>query len=596
MTCARNLLIALIISLVSAASPLISYYLHPKVAFVHLQIDDPYYLGTLRDLGNHQASEGFFLEHKQALPTSELLTQRVTSPLEYVTASFFQKLGFSASGSGLFLDFLSIFFSCLIFLYFYAHFTSNRRAIVVATITTLFFPDLFQLRIFGQQVFFGGLVSPQFLPEDPPILRSIDTQLSYLAYGVTLVVLMRLVESAERIRRNLPFLAILIALQFYVYFFSWATSLVLSALFLLFSLPGLSGEQRRAALSLKTLGLSAILFLICMLPGFWLLRQAPDAGISTVSQIRDFYAFPLETAVLCLFFSIYLLFGRIPAANKKVMLLAISLLIAEFPLLNLQPLLGVGLAPYHFSVFYLRPIFGGLCILLVENFVSRFPFLVLRWSIAGIVISLFLLVSVRGLKESLTTNPALFEFEELVDHLEAKATPNAVIATMYHWKPFQEKISPEFAIRVFPQLVYLLTKHPVLGSDWAISSKLKDEEVLHRELLTGYLFSGKMQLLWPCLTEMPELPGDMFTCTWTYFLIRRWQHCTQHRTDIENYSACQGLKDFKVDYLLYDADLPQLKLPQSLEPYTEQELVTKHKGFILYRFLQEKFLRENCSS
>src|SRR5262249_44578945 len=128
----------------------------------------------------------------------------------------------------------------------------------------------------------------------------------------------------------------------------------------------------------KSLFPAAAVFLIVLVPGLILLKLSPSGGIIRSDILGRFFYLSLENLAALVLFGVLLRSQRQKNGNLYfISLFAVALLLSEYPLMDLQPILKEGIAPYHFVTLYLRPALSGLVIILVDQFCRRFP---QRWA------------------------------------------------------------------------------------------------------------------------------------------------------------------------------------------------------------------------
>ncbi|MGA1192422.1 MAG: hypothetical protein ACO3XO_09095, partial [Bdellovibrionota bacterium] len=127
----------------------------------------------------------------------------------------------------------------------------------------------------------------------------------------------------------------------------------------------------------------------------------------------------------------------------------------------------------------------------------------------------------------------------------------------------------------------------------AMTLTLSPNELMTRELLLGWLISGTPQPLWPCVGLLDELPGDMFTLTWSATKIFRHELCEATTLLRSDFSLCDALEKYKINYLaLKRAHLKVLEDPSSRN--LQLEWVAPHESLSLFSFDQDGYRKRHC--
>jgi hypothetical protein len=185
------------------------------------------------------------------------------------------------------------------------------------------------------------------------------------------------------------------------------------------------------------------------------------------------------------------------------------------------------------------------------------------------------------------------DFGETIQELQ-KLPKEAVIAVVTHSYPFQDILQPKFSVRLTPTMIHGLTGIHLFSQDWFISPEVSPEENIAREMGIGLIFSDKPKLVWPCIEQPEFLPGDIFSCTWSYYILNRIRDCRLTKSIRSQISACSILKDFQLNYILVESELG-LSLSAEIEKLSTLQFTSQGEKYRLYEFNQLAGIKYFCS-
>lgn len=553
----RLLLISLVFALVANGFSIYLAICSPVADVGPLDIDEYLYLSKSKAVASGLPADTFFyLEHKNSSSVLLEIFRRPSAITDLAVGVFANLLSLKNFYFGLALDLICSFF-CFAFLSqcFYLCLGKVVESYIGAAIS-IFFPFLLVPTSSSSMFFplfsalFGEWYQPTYRDFSLPVFRGVYTQVSEVVYAAGLYLLAKSWRATDPRFKVLP-QWILAGLSFYVYFFCWVTLVeLIGSFFLLRAVLNGKNDWRQ---SLRTHALGFFLHLIIILPGLFILHAGRIGGIVATDSIRKYYFFswfPLLSAIPLL-----ILGFRMKDRQLALPLLLLGTMAAlELLLMNIQTILSQVIAPYHFTRYYLHPILSGLGSALIVLTLRQTKYW--RPVFYGMLVPYF--VCWIGFQESsaLTVFKSQFgsfqhELLDLVLYLQRSTPKDSVINVMQDWAPFRAEAGEEFSSREFPVAIASLAERPILSQDWQYQPpELTD--VVFREFASSWYYSGSLNFLWPCPTEI-KLPGDIFVLTWTALLIHRQQQCALTKEIVSTLNPCKVLHMFKTDYVLWES-------------------------------------------
>jgi hypothetical protein len=342
--------------LVNITSLFLFYWSHGLSPLVFSDQDEPYYLQLALDRGRQYLGKAPLMEATMFSELSHNMADSVVGTLAEIS-------NLSAAGLGLLLDLICVPLSYLAAIFLFSSLSRSQSAVRVAALLSLLSPNLLSL-IPGREI--GTLGTVLFQVEGPAgslkILRAIATQLSIPLFFVAAGLLSRVIQS-ERVR---PSHCVLVGLcggaLLYVYFFAWgAFGLLLCswASFLFLQKPSRRSQLVHVA-SLIAIGLAA-----ASLPGLVPQLTSPSAeDLRLTAEMRSWVT--ISPGSLILLFAAAVAIRRSRLELLKATLFLACVFSSVVPYL-LQPLIGVTLTPYHYSLLFMNPIMIGCGSLLLAE-------------------------------------------------------------------------------------------------------------------------------------------------------------------------------------------------------------------------------------
>ncbi len=568
------------------------------IDFVH--IDESVYLRLPFDAYELRSPESIYFEHGGKETTRSFLTRYPNAVVDYGAGWMAAAFHWGPVALGLFLDFfVGLISYVLVSLFFRGIFRIQLGAEVAAVILLAFPGLLIPSQYFDFSLpFWPALVPATYVDYSLPVHRGVYTQVSYLPFLWSLWLLASICLSANLPDRNRNVRWLLLgcstALLLYCYIFAWASAMAIALQLLVLD----SMRTRKLGAAAKTV-LNRMLFfslghLLIGGMGLFLLRRQEMMDLVASPLFAEVWFFsPMLFFLACLAAYLLFRFRSAPATYFAVAVL-FSCFVGETVLMNLQPLLRQSLTPYQIPTKYLHPLVSGIFTLMFLEFLSRQKFLRPMYFVySSLIVLVFAATVSRTVYGTFLPVDSPSESKELIQAAPQLIPEGSVVAAMSVVDPFSTTLSPEFSVSKVPTFITSMLKRPVLHQDWISLKKISDTESIKRELAAGWLYSGKTQLLWPCVTEQPELPGDIFTLTWTDRLIKRAQYCESQKQVIATYSVCELLKDFRIDFLIWSTSF-RFPKPDWYETLTETVWRSRSGLWELKQFKQAEAIQKFC--
>lgn len=528
---------AIAVSLVVNLTALIGLFVFPDGYSGSIPVDERVYLKLAIERGIFKADTrdhnevGIISHDVDHVPAPNFITDIIVGSL----ANFF---GASPQALGTILDLLCCLAAYLLVTQILRNLSGDSKWCEFGALFFVVAPFLFVLNSTESLRNLIGFPPAEYEVGGLPMLRGIYTQLSIVIFLCAWYAF-----SEFAVRRSTSIITLVVAgilcgLTAYVYTFVWIAGASLIGIWII------ATHLTCRRFTPKSIGAElaafSIPFCLVSLPAISIARAASQELVSIERNWYWSWTIAIEFSVLAI------LQWRYRANRKLAGLFAVlvSCPALELLLLNLQPVLGVAIQPFHFSRFVLHPVFSCVATVVVGMaFEATFPSL--AWFRLRILFGTALAIATVAL-HALPVR-ALFQQDdtaELLTYLKT-TSPDSVLAVMTDVAPFRPELGEGFSNRSFPNLIYSLSGRSLLHQSW-YTPRERGTDGVQRELLLGWLFSGRVQMVLPCPTSIAQ-PGDLIFGTWTAYLLNRKRFCEALERER---SVCQLLKTYRVDYVL----------------------------------------------
>lgn len=551
--------------------------------------DEMFYLRAAIDNGKFLPLEAVYKEHSKPQDLLSLLNGSrpehtfVPFTLGMIARAF--RLG--PAELGLLLDLLFVTVAYLVFAFFFKELCDYTLTSELAAVVFLALPWLFSANnyLHLNLTKFIPASSPLYVSHTTlPVLEAIGSQISYPIFALALLLLIRAFHRSNN--KTLLFLSgVSGGLLIYCYFFAWACFVSIGIIMICLECRGKASSPVFDIITFvaRDLLFFCVAILLISMPGiiqiFSLMKK--DTALTLQGEIyRNLWYFSLEWSLILAFLLYYYShFSLVEKAQLRIGLI-VACIISEFMLMNLQPLLKISLQPIFFSLCYLHPLITGVTFcLLFEWLYSRSRF---RKFSNLVAILLVVVVPLKTYAIMRITFKHDQEFSELVKYIKGNIPENSVFAVMTYDKPF-EPDTGEYHQRSLPNALAALTPQHLLKEAWGLDSVLPPEEQMKRELAQGFVFSGVPRLVRACPKDLEGLHRMSFFQQWVAYQLRRLKACRLLQGSLRNYSYCEILDDFQIDYILWEKQL----LPDKYAWFADMtELVwqSSESKYELYKF------------
>ena len=550
----------------------------------HLSIDQAHYLTLSLKTANREFAgtlDYLYSVFDRRYPLFDVLVSGPHAVTDLIVGTIGTLCNLPAEKLGLFLDIFCSFFCFYTLLWGFSSVVSHPSYAVLPTFFTLFLPYVAAFHSYQSVFQFIG-VPIRYLDYDLPVFRAVYTQLSYIPFLFLVTYSIDKLTNSRLLPRHVLFLGLLAGLVGYIYFFTWIACLYFLIVALILDLA-LYGNLRA---TLRNLAYAVGAFTLASSGVFWIIFTSQTDGIVEHAAIRRNFFFSLPE-----FSFLLALIGLWKFSTNKRFRVVLGYLVGclafELIAMNLQPLLGQGICPYHFPRYYSQPLFTGLVILMLSWTFKSVEFKAPR-CVFSLLFLLLLVSSACGSIIGVDYREKL-DTLDLAEFVKENSDQQDTFAILSDSLPFRSDAGEMFTSSNLPNLFYSLTNRAVLHQSWVLPPHT-DQEAVQRELFLGNLFSGKTQLLWPC-PEVVSEPGDLFYLTWTYQKLHRLSQCLRFRDLIASYSACDAVNAYPVSYLLHYKGQPNH--PRA-EEFLELVFTSPHQFFHLYRISREGLRRMVC--
>ncbi len=370
--------------------------------------------------------------------------------------------------------------------------------------------------------------SHQFFPS-VPVLRALYTQVGFVFFLGVLVPFLIVLSRRKYSLLQASFLGAVAGLSLYAYFFAWGALMVLVGVLSMLHLAFVIDERIALVRWLTAFYCAALLFSVpglLLLFGDGLLYQ-PGAALATHSaadllHFEDYWFIsPLTmTIVGVLLIVLWKRDSRIDRWKLAILTIA-AIYIAEFLLMNSQPITRRWIGPYHFSLFYLHPILSSLvCFLLVTRLskVRSFGICALMVLLAGSAV-----VVARATFAVMSPDSAHSEEVALYRYLaEENRERRPVISIPFELARQGDRVAPDYFL--LPYNIKALSMMPSYSTFMGFESDR--ENFVSKELLLGQLYLGSRTMIAPCCVDNCKTDrGDILTGALSYLSAQRVIDC-----------------------------------------------------------------------
>jgi hypothetical protein len=592
-----SLAAAFALAAVAVVPALVAMRTSPGFPVQAFTVDDGLYLQ--RAIGAWQGQDPYqwtYFENAGTRPLAEVAVARPNAVTDIAVGWIAATFGLGPAGLAIFLDWVCAALSMALFAAIFRRLCHwcDERVIWSAAIVAVAFPSILvpDPAIHLPNDVLPFLVSQDFVDHAAPVFRGVYTQASYPLFLLSVLQMVRVHLRSEPLSGTMFLAGVLGGLCGFGYFFPWLTTLALGL-----SLPlvrAIVARDRSAAEVGAGLATFAGGWLAGSIGVLAIMKASSAAGIVASDLLAEHWWLPLErvvAAVVLLVAAVYLA-RRDPDVARVVGVLAL-LVALEIPLMNVQPVLRQGLAPYHFPSFYLYPLLSGVAfVLVVEWLRSRLSMPLVAGAVCALPLVAYVFDAGLGVHVALQPPPLARDLDWLVERLRA-APPDTVFALNPVREPLSNQPVAENFLINLPNFVSTLSGRYTLEQEWMFH-EMADTGDLRRELGMSWLLSGRMRPLWKPPEPVP-MPGDVFTLTWTYLKLRRAQKLALHAELLDDYSPCRFVSEFRVDLLVHDAANDGALHEPALR-FLSRETSSPNGTFDVYRFDRARAAATLCGA
>lgn len=574
-----------------------SFYYETPSGLAFNDGDESVYLALPHAIASAKPANSFYSELDSERSYLELLSELPSAPLDLALGVIARMLGLTPAEFGALLDFVVTAFSYFLFAHFFCFHCSSKVLAETASAMLLGAPWLlspYHLTFIDYSQFESFYSPLVFSHTAVATLRGIHTQISYPLFASTLFFLACFARGT-RDRGTSVALGCLLGLLSYTYVFAWLSALSIVGFTFLLLLVLERRNERDFGATFRAMLLVILLQMCLAAPSLFLASRASElfsnSGFATplLSEV-GYFSFEIAGVFLIAILLCKLLETGSPEAKLTLLLIAATSA-AEFPLMNLQAFTGRFIVPVHFPVFFLHPLLGSLIFCLVVQ--QLYQFKNLKKAVLGLSLSVFLLIVVGNARKVLAHEERRdSEFVELVSFVQENVPREDVLAWLPYFEPFTENATP-WKIRGGGNYLYALTGIHLLFQYWQENVLLSAKDSFSRELLTAWIFSGQVQTVGYCNTEINILSKDMYFQHWISAQNRRRKICEETKEYRQKVDACSLLAELRVDYALLETDLG-LSPSRPLEQYGKRVWQSSEGKYTLYRFDRELAMRTEC--
>jgi hypothetical protein len=533
----QPLAIAIAFSVLLNLFGVVDLYRNPAGSMQSLAGDDALYLGKSIALAEGRNGAGFFYFEEDRYVENQTAPHSPYDVTLLTVGLIAEALNLSISELGLLLDVVCVALSLLFFFAAFNEITERRAISWSAALVAGVFP--FALLPHSAGSFLGSMAPEVYVDSEPAALRAVATQLSAVLFSLFFWRLIRAFYSEKIVAKEWNYCLFLSGLAFFVYFFAWISMSALTGAALAWKF--LRNKKVEAA----HLILGLVFYTGLSATGLALLARASQRGIVSDIVIKEQWFHPWPVVATLAASLLAICFTRDVKLKTGLHLISIAFFL-ELLLPNLQPLTGQAIAPYHFARFYLNPVVSGLLsVFLLDAYLGS------RMRVAGQFLMGFLFVafvgsSIKRAVERYDTPKYFRAWDGLLAEVR-KLPKDSVIAVLPDDRPFSPMTSKGFTMRFEPNNLNALTGRYLLSQDWLFRD-IGDPITIEREMLMSFLYTGRPQMIWSCPQIEIEMPGDLFSLTWTSYRLRRKQQCEILKDYIERPDLCGIAQRYRVDY------------------------------------------------
>lgn len=557
---------AILFSLIFNLPYLYEYWHWDGQSIRNFQVDEYHYLPQALEMAKGIDPSSRFYDKAETVRLAELILTRPNALLDLAVGAVGALFRLSAIELSLVLDLTFCFFGYLIFAAAFRNYSLNKWSGELATIILLAFPQNYTVwRLLDLTSFLPNLITPENRYYSPAILRGVYQQTSYCVFGLSFFYLGKAQKSNFQSTKYISLAAFFAGLQIYLYFFTWSFNFVLCCTLLtilwcykrfkIYSSP---------APSLSTLLRYLAIFSLVSLPGVYTIFNGQISSTLHLPGISNYFYFSFSALSATVCFLILARHILIQQHLFSLLCLLAACSASELVLFNLQPLLGSFLAPFSYKLYLIAPLAWALTILIYLNLIPSSKHFKFIHPVLFCFLSIFLTYSSTKLLFRFHSNQSeVRDIAELANFIKIHTPTDSVIAVNSFISKSNISNGSQFPISPVPHHVLALTNRKILHQEWALSSEKNSLDNFNRERLLSWLLYGNYELIWPCYTTLPDLPGDLFTLTRTSHELNRYTRCQAHNQDIAPISLCESIKSYRVDYILtnsQDEEKHQIKM------------------------------------
>jgi hypothetical protein len=436
-------------------------------------IDESLYLRIAIDQGNYRPQEAIYQEHSDRLPLTKLLTNWRPDQTysHFLVGRIATALGLRVQELNLVLDLASGVIGYIAIFWFFglllgqAHFTLAE----LCGVSFLCFPWIASLEnLLNMHTLwpaFTGTVGP-IGHNALPIQEGVESQLATVWFAITMVAFIRAGKDHFNSRGRIALLGIASGFGIYVYVLEWVAVSVLVP----FLLCAMYLTHPKGALGLKltqTLLIWSACHFTTALPGIAQIQAIRSAkhifrDDRLVYQVA-YYA-PVEWLILIALGAVALWLSRDRWSNltRLLLALAVSTLIAEICILNIQPIVGVATVALFIMLDFTRPLLSSLTVALLLIRYSRNT--LFAHALKGLVLVSIMLASCRTYIISTLSQEEMDRLTPLVSFVRKEIPRDSVIAMLTYQRPFQSS-TKEWDWRWQPNALGALTQTHLLKEE-----------------------------------------------------------------------------------------------------------------------------------
>lgn len=566
-------------------------------------------------------SIAIYSEHNKKGSLSQILASYPNAWLDYLAGALATRMNLTPLKFGLVLDLLFVTLSTIVFLALCYELSGSRAISLMTVILMIELPNfgniaaLFPISLQG--------LSPALLA-DPifnttALFRGVYTQVSYPFYAIALWLTIRACRSKDA-SNSLWLGTFLSASLIYIYFFSWAAASFFNLAYVVLTIL-LDRYHRVSVRKVSDVCQQLCLHGLVAATGIYLSFSSHGQHTAIDPLLSEYWHANLTYVLIAIGAIGICLRAQTPInreLGKTIAVAAIGIVATS----NIQPVLGRWISSHQITGSYLGPtlttatillLFHSLQQMMARSFPHHLPRVISSWSPAVIVSIAF---SHQIL--SFEKNPDYFyakqynsrstdiarinrqlefsdkskhyrgisrsELGELVRYITDHSASDTVIASLPTETPFIDVVPAYLPLIPIPNLLAMLTNRPILFQDWFnTQGLLSSEEMLKRESFLGWLYSDRLQLLWPCIDSAADIPGDIYQMPWTQLQILRASECQGYLSMRESFTPCDAINQFSLGYVVHLSN-HSLEIPAWYQGILTNVWQSHSGAIVLYQF------------